>query len=273
MNAGRPATPAALAASLLQQRELVWQLVKRDFIGRYRGSVMGVGWSLFHPLLMLSIYTLVFSVAFKARWGSPDESKVAFAIVLFSGLIVHGFFAECINRAPDLVKSNRNYVKKVIFPLEILPVVTLCSALLHFLVSFAVLLAASLAAGVAVHGGAWLIPALLLPLVLLTLGLTWVLASLGVYLPDLSQIVGVVSTVLLFLAPVFYSADSLPAGYRELISWNPITMPVVQLRDLLLWDKPFLWSAWLQSLAVGAAVCWAGFWWFQRTRRGFADVL
>lgn len=268
-----PATPSAMLGSLIRHRELLWDLVKRDFIGRYKGSMLGVVWSLFNPLFMLAIYTIVFSVAFKARWGAGEESKVAFAIVLFSGMIVHSFFAECLNRAPGLITSHANYVKKVVFPLEILPWMALLSALLHFLVSFGVLLVFCLLAGVAVHIGALLIPIVLIPLILMMLGLSWIFASLGVYLRDLAQVMGMVTTVALFLAPVFYPIESLPETYQALLAWNPITLPIIQLRDLMLWDKPLQWGEWAISLAIGASVSFIGYWWFQKSRRGFADVL
>jgi lipopolysaccharide transport system permease protein len=259
--------------SLLRDRDLIWELVKRDFIGRYKGSVLGVAWSLFHPILMLVIYTLVFSVAFKARWGVGDESKVAFALVLFSGMIVHGFMAECLNRAPTLIISHPNYVKKVVFPLEILAWVVLISAGLHFLVSLGILILFCILSGVPIYLGAFLIPILLLPLVLITLGLTWLLASLGVYLRDLSQGMGVISTVLLFLSPVFYPLDALPRDFQALIGLNPLTVPITQFRSAMLWGTQVAWSDWATSLSTGAAVSYIGFWWFQKTRRGFADVI
>jgi lipopolysaccharide transport system permease protein len=267
------ASPAAMLDSLLKHRELLWELVKRDYIGRYKGSMLGVVWSLFNPLLMLTIYTTVFSVAFKARWGSGEESKIAFAIVLFSGMIVHSFFAECLNRAPGLITSHANYVKKVVFPLEILPWMALLSAALHFLVSFGVLLLFCLLAGVPIHSGALLIPIALLPLILIIIGLSWIFASLGVYLRDLSQVMSVVTTVALFLAPVFYPIEALPAAYRAVLMWNPISLPVIQLRDLMLWGRPFLWLEWSISLTLSATICSVGYWWFQKSRRGFADVL
>lgn len=258
---------------LVRHRELLRDIVRRDFIGRYRGSMLGVVWSLFNPLLMLAIYTIVFSVAFKARWGSGQESRVAFAIVLFSGMIIHNFFAECLNRAPGLITSHPNYVKKVVFPLEMLAWMALFSALLHLVVSFVVLIGFCLLAGVAVHPQVLLAPLILLPLILMTLGLSWLFASLGVYLRDLSQVVGVITTVALFLAPVFYPIDALPEGYRSLLAWNPITLPIVQLRDIMIWDKPVQWGAWATSLCVGLALSFAGYWWFQKSRRGFADVV
>jgi lipopolysaccharide transport system permease protein len=273
MSSQHSATPIAMVRGLLQHRGLLWELAKRDFIGRYKGSLLGVVWSLFNPVLMLVIYTFVFSVAFKARWGTGEESKIAFAIVLFSGMIIHGFFAECINRAPSLITNHPNYVKKVVFPLEILPWMALFSALLHFLVSFGVLLTFCVLAGAPVHAGGLLTPVILLPLVLLVMGLSWIFCSLGVYLRDVAQVVGVASTVALFLAPVFYPVEALPETYRALIMWNPITLPIIQLRELLLWGRPIHWDEWAISLAVGASVCQLGYWWFQKSRRGFADVL
>jgi lipopolysaccharide transport system permease protein len=273
MSVGPSASPRAMLISVIHHRGLLWDLVKRDFIGRYKGSMLGVFWSLFNPLFMLAIYTLVFSVAFKARWGVGEESKVAFAIVLFSGMIVHSLFAECLNRSPSLITSNPNYVKKVIFPLEILPWMALLSSLLHFLVSFVVLLFFCVLAGATVHIGTLLIPIILAPLILMMLGLSWIFASLGVYLRDLSQIMGMVTTVAMFMAPVFYPIDTLPETYRALLVWNPITLPIIQLRDAMLWGKPLMWDQWMFSMVIGGLVCFIGYWWFQKSRRGFADVL
>lgn len=273
MSTNHSPTLRELLISPWRHRDLLWDLTKRDFIGRYKGSMLGVLWSLFNPLLMLAIYTFVFSVAFKAKWGAGEESKVAFAIVLFSGMIIHGFFAECLNRSPGLIISHANYVKKVVFPLEILPWMALLSALMHLLVSLGVLLVFCLLAGLTVHVGTLFIPIILIPLILIMLGLSWLLAALGVYLRDLSQAIGMATTVALFLAPVFYPIDALPEAYQALLTWNPITLPIMQLRDLILWDKPIQWASWAISLAVGMVVCQVGFWWFQKTRRGFADVI
>jgi lipopolysaccharide transport system permease protein len=273
MSSHNPATPIAMLVGLLRHRDLLRELVKRDYIGRYKGSMLGVAWSLFNPLLMLAIYTFVFSVAFKAKWGTGEESKVAFAIVLFSGMIIHSFFAECLNRAPGLIISHPNYVKKVVFPLELLPWMSLFSALLNFLVSFGVLLVFCLLTGTPIHAGTLLIPLVLIPLILMILGLSWFFASLGVYLRDLPQVIGMVTTVALFLAPVFYHIESLPEAYQALLTWNPITLPILQMRDLMLWGRPLHWGSWAISLAIGAAICQIGYWWFQKSRNGFADVI
>jgi lipopolysaccharide transport system permease protein len=266
-------SPKAIIDTLIKNRELLWQLAKREFVGRYKGSIMGVAWSFFHPVLMLAIYTVVFSIAFKARWGTGDESKVTFALVMFSGMILHALLAECLNRAPDLIVNHTNYVKKVVFPLEILPVVVLVSGLLHFVVSFCILFVFSIFAGMSIHPGVMLIPIVLLPLVLLTLGLSWLLASLGVYLRDLTQSMGIITTMLLFLSPVFYSLDALPPGFRILVGLNPLTLPMTQLRNVMFWGKSIEWVPWSLSLALGITVSYLGFWWFQKSRKGFADVL
>src|SRR5258707_13404649 len=179
INQPYPASPRALFASLWHNRELIVQLTRREVLSRYRGSILGLAWSFFNPLLMLVVYTFVFSVVFKARWGSGDESKADFAIVLFAGLIIHGLFAECVNRAPGLILANVNYVKKVVFPLEILPWVAAGSALFHSAVSVAVLLAAQL---VFQHGLAWTVvflPIVLVPLLFVTMGLAWFLSSIS----------------------------------------------------------------------------------------------
>ena len=267
------ATPLAMLSCLFQNRELLHGLVKRDFFGRYKGSILGVLWAIFNPLFLLAIYTFVFSVAFKAKWGGGEETKVTFAIVLFSGMIVHSFFSECLNRAPSLIVGSSNYVKKVVFPLDILPVMVLFSALINFLVGFSVLLVFCLLAGVVVHVGTLLIPVVLIPLILMTLGFTWILSALGVYLRDISQFIGVLTTVALFLAPIFYPIDALPKSYQALLLWNPITLPVVQLRNLMLWGESLRWDAWVISLVIGSSICCLGYWWFQKTRRGFSDVL
>lgn len=258
---------------LFQFRELLSELIKRDFIGRYKGSIFGVGWSLFNPLLMLTVYTLVFSVAFKARWGTNDDGKLSFAIILFSGMIIHAFFTECINRAPTLILTNPSYVKKVVFPLELLPVVALCSALLHFLVSFAVLIIFCIFAGVNIHAEIILVPIIMLPIILMALGFSWLLASLGVYLRDLAQAIGLFSTVLVFLAPVFYPITVLPPTYQSYIKWNPITLPVNQLREAMLFGTAINWVDWVIALGIGICICVFGYWWFQHTRKGFADVI
>lgn len=272
-NARDSISPIALARVVMQNRDLLKGLIVREVIGRYRGSVMGLLWSFFNPILMLAVYTFVFSYVFKARWSGGDGSKTEFALILFAGLMVFNMFAECCNRAPLLITSNVGYVKKVVFPLEILPIIALGSSLFHFLVSFIVWLAFYAAfVGVPPLTSA-LLPLAVLPLILMTLGFSWILASLGVYLRDVAQIIGVVTLVLMYMSPIFYPVSIMPEQYRPLMSISPLTSTVEQARDVLMWGKGLDWSLWAISMLVGVLVAWLGFAWFQKTRRGFADVL
>jgi len=265
--------PQEMVASLWRNRDLVKTLVKREVVGRYRGSFMGILWSFFNPVLMLVVYTFVFSIVFKARWNAGSDSKTEFALVLFTGLIVFNLFAECVNRAPGLILSNVNYVKKVVFPLEILPWVALGSAMFHALISLGVWLIAYLVLFGLPHATLFLLPLVIFPLLLFIMGLSWGLASLAVYLRDISQFIGIVTTVLLFLSPIFYPASALPEEYRDLVLFNPLAPAIEQVRDVLLWGKVPDMIFLSVYLLAAALVAWLGFAWFQKTRRGFADVL
>jgi lipopolysaccharide transport system permease protein len=266
-------SPGEMLGSLWRNRQLVKALIQREVLGRYRGSIMGVLWSFVTPVLMLTVYTFVFSVVFKARWNAGSSSVTEFGMVLFAGLIMFNIFAECINRAPALVLANVNYVKRVVFPLEILPWVSLGSALFHAIVSLGVWLAAYFIFYGAPHLTVLLLPIVVLPLAFLIMGISWGLASLGVYLRDVTQFVGIITTVMMFLSPIFYPASALPEDYRVLLMINPLTSVVEGGRDVLFWgavpDMVFL-SAYLPGSVVFA---WLGFVWFQKTRKGFADVL
>lgn len=266
-------SPREMAASVWRNRALAGAMIKREVVGRYRGSVLGILWSFFNPVFLLAIYTFVFSVVFKARWSGGGESKTEFALILFAGMLVFGLFSECVNRAPSLVLSNVNYVKKVVFPLEILPLVALGAAAFHLGVSTVVwLIFYAIFFGVP-PATLFLFPLILLPLVLFTLGVSWILASLGVYLRDVGQIVGVVVTALLFVSPVFYPVDALPPAYQTVLKFNPLTPVIEQTRQALVWGHVPDPAFWFSSLAAGALVAWLGFAWFQKTRKGFADVL
>lgn len=266
---------AALAGSLWRHRELIAHMTKREVLGRYRGSVMGLTWSFFNPLLMLLVYTVVFSTVFKARWGGlgDSESKAQFAVVLFVGMIVHGLFSEALIRAPGLIVGNVNLVKKVVFPLEILPVVSMGAALFHALVSIVVLLAAFVLINNCLHWTVLLAPVVLLPFVVLTLGLAWILASLGVFIRDVGQTINLVVTVALFLSPVFYPLSALPEPFRPLLMANPLTFIIEQARETLIWGGVPDWRGLAIYLLPALGVAWIGFAWFQKTKKGFADVL
>lgn len=259
--------------SLWSHRRLIVQMTRREIVARYQGSVMGMLWSLITPIFMLTIYTFVFSVVFKARWGDTGVGQGEFAIVLFAGLIVHGFFAEMLGRAPLLVLGNANYVKKVVFPLEILPFVQLLSAGFNALVSLAILLVAQVIIMGHIPWTALWTPVVLFPLLVFTLAVGWVLASLGVFLRDVAQTMGLLTTVLLFLSPVFFPVESLPEFVRPWMHANPLTFMIEQLRDVLIFGKQPHWLGWLIYLIVAWAAAAVGVFWFQKTRKGFADVL
>jgi lipopolysaccharide transport system permease protein len=269
-----PTSPLEIARSFWRNRSLIWQLTRRQVIGRYRGSVMGLAWSFFNPILMLLVFTFVFSVVFKARWGiGAEESKTDFAIILFVGMIIHGLFSDCVNSAPGLILSNVNYVKKVVFPLEILPWVAMGSALFHALVSLAVWAVFYLL----VYGGfkwtAVFFPVVILPLVLATMGIAWMLTSLGVFVRDITQVIGILTTVLLFLSPIFYPVSALPQQYQALLHVNPLTFMIEEARAVLIRGRMPDWAGWAVYFPVSIVISWIGFWWFQRTRKGFADVI
>ena len=268
------ATPIAMFTSLWRNRQLIWQMTRREIATRYRGSVIGLAWSFINPLLMLLVYTFVFSVVFKARWGTgQNESKANFALILFAGMIVFSIFSEVINRSPAQIVSNPNYVKKVVFPLEILSWVSLGSVLFHGLVSLAVLLLAQLIIRLSIPWTVVLFPLVLLPLIFASLGVAWFLASLGVYVRDIGQITTVLSTVLMFLSAVFYPISALPEAYQAWLRLNPLVLIITESRKVLIFGSPPDWP-WLGvALLMGLGIAFSGFWWFQKTRKGFADVL
>lgn len=267
-------SPVTLISCLWRNRRLTLQMTKREVIGRYRGSMLGLAWSFFNPVLMLLVYTFFFAVVFKSRWGTGGtDSKTDFAVILFVGMIVHGLFSEILNRSPRLILDNANYVKKVVFPIEILPAISIGVALFHATVSLAVLLIAFLIFNGFIQWTAVFIPLVILPLVILSLGAAWFLASLGVYLRDVAQTIGLFTTVLMFLSPVFYPATSLPEAVRPWLMINPLTFIIEQAREVMIWGR----LPNFQGLAVytlcAVIIAWLGYIWFQKTRKGFADVL
>lgn len=272
-HASRSVSPFALYHSLKTNRSLVFGLIQREVVGRYRGSTLGLAWSLFNPVLMLAVYTFVFSVVFKARWVGGTESKVEFALVLYSGLMVYNLFSECVNRAPSLILGNVNYVKKVVFPLELLPVIAFGSAFFHFIVSLIVWLGFYLICFGVPHATIFQLPLVILPFFFMTLGMSWFLASLGVFLRDVTQVVGILTTVLMFLSPIFYPISALPEEYQHFMQLSPLTLVVEQTRNVVVWGNNLDWSDLMIHSGVSLVVSWLGFAWFQKTRKGFADVL
>ncbi len=272
-HAAQPASPLAMLNSLWGHRELIEQMTRREVIGRYKGSNMGLLWSFLNPVFMLVVYSFVFSVVFKARWSGGGESHSQFAVVLFAGMVVHALFAEVLNRAPSIIMSNANYVKKVVFPLEILAVVSLGAAFFHALVSLLVLLVAFALLNGFLHWTTIFVPLVLLPLMILSLGFGWMLSSLGVFVRDIGQVIGVFTTILLFLSPVFFPVSAVPEPLQVWLHLNPLTFFIEQTREVLIWGRLPDWRG-LALYFLGASVfAWLGFFWFQKTRKGFADVL
>ena len=268
-----PSDPLSFVRTVVAQHELVRELVRGDVAGRYRGSVLGLLWSLASPLLLLAAFTFVFGTVFQARWGGAAAGHGEYALLLFPGILLHGLMAEAVTRAPGLVTAVPNYVKKVVFPLELLPLMAVASALFHALIGFAVLVAVLFV----VHGGlpasAIALPLILLPYVLLILGVAWILAALGVYLRDITQVTGLVTMLLMFLSPVLYPASALPAEYRPWLWLNPLTLPLEETRSVLIAGQWPEWQALTVYTVIALGVACVGYWWFQKTRKGFADVV
>ena len=261
------------ARAMWQQRNLVWQLVVREVAGRYKGSFFGVVWALIQPLLMLAVYTFVFGMIFENRWQGASESKLELAAILFSGLIVFNLFAECVNRSPQLILENANYVKRVVFPLNILPIVIMGSALFHAAMSGVVLFVFMAASMGALHWTIIFLPLVFMPLVLLVLGISWALSALGVYFRDIQHGTGILVSALLFLSPIFYPVSALPSSIQPYIFVNPMAFIIEQVRVVVIWGNPPNWGGLVLYTGIGAFMGWLGFVLFERTRTGFADVL
>jgi lipopolysaccharide transport system permease protein len=257
-----------------KNKSLIWQLLRRDIQSRYRGSALGILWSLVTPIVMLAIYTFVFQTVFKSRWSDTSgETTLSFAIILFLGLSLHGLLMETFTKSPMLVVGNPNFVKKIVFPLEILPWVNLFGALFTFSISLLLLLGLIAIELKSIPITALLLPVIVLPYLLLLLGLSWFLAALGVYLRDIQQITATCSTLLLFLSPVFYSASSLPERFQKLLLLNPLSFVVESSRALLIYGNMPNFSILGIYSVVAVLVAYAGLTFFRRVRPGFADVL
>ncbi len=257
-----------------RHRYLITQMVKRDVVGRYRGSLLGLVWSFLHPLFMLLVYLFVFGVVFRIKWGvAPQSGGKEFGVILFSGLILHALFAECLVRAPGIIAGNVQFVKKVVFPLEVFPVMIVCTAFFHFSIGFLLLFIFNTFSDFTVHATVLLAPVVLLPIVLLAMGVSWFLASVGVFVRDVGQMTGILATVLLFLCPIFYPLDAVPEQLRWLLYFNPLTLIVEQFRNIVIFGKSPQWGALAVYYVFALVVVRAGYLWFLRTRKAFADVL
>lgn len=255
---------------MLQHHYLLGELIKRDVLLRYRGAMFGIAWIFLTPLLMLAIFALVFGEIFQARWPQQTD-KTPFWLVLYSGLIAFNIFAEAVSRAPAAVRNHPNYVKKIIFPVEILPLAPLGTALVHGFFNYLILLGALAWAG-HLTAGALIYPFALLPLVLIATGLGWFLAAWGVFIKDMSQIVPPFVQMLMFLSPVLYPHNAVPASLQPLYQYNPIGITIETCRNTAL-GYPADWSSWLGALTAGIGVTALGYAFFRHSREEFADEL
>lgn len=263
-----------LAIGLWRNRFILKGIVRNEVFARYRNTVLGMLWSLVNPLLMILVYSYVFGLVFKVRFGTaPEHGAVPYGIVLFSGLILHVLVAETLMRAQSIVLDNPNYVKRVVFPLEVLPVAILATNLFHALTALAVLFAVILAYGLALPWTALLLPVVWAPFLLIVLGLALLVASLGVFVRDIGQILGFLMTILLFGSSILFPPELLPEAFRPWLLLNPLTVAVDATRDVLLWGRLPDWSRLGVYAAVSMFVSWFGAWWFMRTQRGFAEVM
>lgn len=260
--------------SLWRHRELFWRLTEREVLGRYRGSLLGIGWSFVTPLGMLAIYTFIFSQVFKARWGELSNSgSLGFAVNLFAGLIVFNLFSECVSRAPSLIVANPNYVKKVIFPLEVLGCVAVGTAGFHAITNLAILILFELLAFKGLPVSFIWLPLVWLPLFLGCLGCTWLLSAAGVFLRDISQIIGVGLNMLMFLSPIFFPISALPKKWQPLLNINPLAQVIEQTRRVTIEGirpSPLYLIIGVTSTFLA---CEFAFRIFQKTKRAFADVI
>ena len=266
--------PLGLARNMWQHRNLIRQFSQREIEGRYKGSFLGLFWSFVNPLVLLLIYTFVFGVVYRARWPQAQSSSLAeFALICFCGLTCYNVLSECISRAPGLIVGVPNYVKKVVFPLEVLAVSSLLAALFHALVALSILLVASLLVLGQIVWTLPLLPLTLLPLVFLSLGLGWFLSSMGVFVRDISYTVALVVQILFFLTPVLYPLESVPEPFRSVIALNPMTSIIENFRRVVLWGRLPSWPDLLAWSLAGAAVMLLGYAWFMKTKKAFADVI
>lgn len=257
---------------ICNQRNLLYDLVKRDVTSRYRGTLLDFLWLVLHPIIMISVYSFVFGGVFKSRWANQG-SLGEFVIMLFTGFIIFTLFSETVNKAPSSITAYPNFVKKIVFPLELLPLVNLGSAFINFLIGFFILCLMILYEKLNIPSLALLSPLVIIPVLLLAAGFSWGLSALGVFFRDLGQIVGVLTSVMLYLSPIFFSVSSAPESARWLLQLNPLSFPIEQMRNVLVlgllpdWKGLFIYS--ICSLIIG----WLGLWIFQKSRRAFADVV
>lgn len=259
--------------ALYQNGYLLRQLVKKDIQQRYQGSVLGILWSFIVPILMLVIYTFVFSEVFQARWDIDTSDKYQFALVLFCGLSAFNMVSEVMNRSTVLIASHTNYVKKVIFPLEMLPVVITLSSLFNCIICYVILIVAKIILYKNVSPTLYMIFPALLPLIIMATGLGLFISALSVYLKDVANIISVLVTVLMYMSPVFFPLSAVPQNFRGICEVNPMTYVIENLRNVVLYGMNIDWKFYSISCLTALLIYLLGKTVFMRAKEGFADVL
>lgn len=258
---------------LFSNRELFWQLLLRDIQSSVRGSVLGIGWIVLTPLVLVAIYTFVFGVVLQSAWVSKTDSSLEVPLIYFTGLMVFSFFMEIITRAPEYIRANKTYVTKIVFPVEVLDWILVGTAAFKLAAS-ATLLTVFL---VLVLGrfptGMLAAPLVIAPLVVLCAGLAWFISAVGTYVRDLNQLLLAIGPVLMFVSPIFYSVEQVPENFRAVFWANPLTWVLETLRGLLFFNQGIDWQGYALYWVAAIAVFAAGFGFFQRARTGFADVI
>ena len=261
-------------SSLFQNKYLFLQMLKRAIESRYRGSQLGFIWAFIYPILMLLVYTFVFGIVMRVKWGVEGQDNLDFGIILFAGLLLHGLLAEVLVGAVGLITGNAQFVKKVVFPLPLLSIVSLANALFHMLLGMLILIGMLLLSGGTLYWTIFLVPVVLAPFVMFLLGASWMISVLGLYMRDLSQFMGVLVTVMLFLGPIVYPFSSIPEQLKVYVLWlNPLTIVVEQFRAVLLFGEMPDWQLLGIYTVLASLMLWLGTWFFDKTRDGFADVI
>jgi lipopolysaccharide transport system permease protein len=272
--AAERAFPVRVIANLVKNWQLIWQFLHRDISMRYRGTFFGIFWSFLSPLLMLAVYAFVFGFIFKSRFAiDHDEGPLDFSLGLFCGLNLFNLLAEVVTRSPTIILQYPNFVKKVVFPLEVLPVVTTGTAVFHCLIAFVPL---ALGLGLVHQQIPFTVLFLflyLIPLALLACGSSWILAAVGVFFRDIQPVLTVAITVLMFTSAIFYPLNAVPENLRAIICLNPMVHLVQNARAAIIWAVMPDWRVYFLLLAGSLAVFLGGYFVFERSKPAFADVL
>lgn len=262
----------AAAHTIFRKRSMILSFAWRDIQQRYQGSFLGLLWSILNPMVMLGVYTFVFGMIFKAKWGGVNDTYL-FAIGLYASLLAFNIFAEVLSRSPGIILSNASYVTKIIFPIEVFPVVLILSALFNYVIGLAVWVVAYLVFFGLPHVTILLIPVVLLPLVLMLLGMAWIVSAIGVYVRDIAQLVGVFVSCAMFITPIFYPVSIIPEDYRGVMQVNPLALIIDNLSVVMIRGGQINWVDYSFQLAFSLLICAAGLSLFVKLKKGFGDVL